>query len=279
MLAILGMFGFAIAAVMMTGDETEVDDTASDTLSESSDPLETLSLDSFLSPDDVVFDGSDADDRVLGNAHDNDLTGNGGDDQIDGGAGNDSLHGGAGEDLLYGDDGLDDLFGHIGDDMLYGGADTDKLNGGGGDDALYGGDGNDSLLGSLGDDALYGGDGADVLNGGSGNDVIDGGDDTEKDYLNGSDGDDFLHGGRDDNLNGGAGADTFAIDQDAGAHVDDFDPSEDIIEVVYDTGDEQPTLSLVRDDGTTSLLADGALVAQFAGAPDIDLSAVRMIAA
>lgn len=65
------------------------------------------------------------------------------------------------------------------------------------DNTLKGMDGNDWLSGQAGDDSLYGGDGNDLLLGDSGNDTLDGGQD-----------------GLVDTLVGGAGDDTYIIDED-----------------------------------------------------------------
>jgi Ca2+-binding RTX toxin-like protein len=279
MLAILGLFGFAIATVVMTSDEDTQDDQdmVADTFEESS--LETAPIDQMLFTDEATYFGGANDDVVTGSDINNYIHGKAGDDWLDGGEGDDELHGGAGDDTMAGGNGQDSIAGHIGDDTFFGGAGDDQINGGGGHDVIDGGTGDDEILGSLGNDTLFGGGGNDVLYGGYGNDDIDGSDDDVRDYLNGSLGDDILRGGRDDNLNGGDGADTFVITANADAFVDDFDPNRDRIEVVYDSTSETPDLTIVQTGGITTLFADGATVAQFAGEPDIDLAAVRLVAA
>ena len=77
-----------------------------------------------------------------------------GDDIVDGGPADDFLDGGAGDDILRGFDG---------DDLLIGGSGNDLLLGFAGDDTLWGGDGNDQLNGHEGLDALWGEQGNDVL--------------------------------------------------------------------------------------------------------------------
>ena len=147
---------------------------------------------------------------------------------------------------------------------------------------LFGGRGGDSLLGSFGDDAMDGGAGQDVLQGGDGNDMLDGGSrDQARDYLNGGAGDDRLAGGADDNLNGGDGADTFALAAMAPGNraptIEDYDDRQDHIVVYYDGS--PPKLSYeVTDDGV-SLFADGASVAELPGLTGLDLRQVRLIAA
>jgi Ca2+-binding RTX toxin-like protein len=121
-------------------------------------------------------------------------------------------YGDQGDDHLVGGSFADVLNGGAGDDWLEGSAGGDLLNGGDGNDSLYGGDGNDLLYGGLGDDLLFGGLGNDHLDAGAGNDILMG--DDGSDRLFGGDGNDRLDGGFDgdtDELNGGAGLDTFVI--------------------------------------------------------------------
>ena len=170
------------------------------------------------------LEGSDFDDRLVGNTAANTITGGAGNDSIAGVDGNDSLFGGAGDDSLFGGSGVDHVFGEAGADLLRGGPGDDILNGGDDDDRLFGGEDNDTLngesgvdrvFGEAGDDLLHGGDGKDVLNGGSGNDQLFGGADNDKlyggsgnDQLSGEDGNDLLRGGiGDDILDGGNGND------------------------------------------------------------------------
>ncbi|MBQ9683690.1 MAG: putative Ig domain-containing protein [Neisseriaceae bacterium] len=106
--------------------------------------------------------GTNGNDRLLGNEHDNTiegfagndvLYGYSGDDKLHGGNGNDTLYGGDGDDLLNGNAGNDTMHGGKGDDLFYGGAGKDKLYGGEGNDRLWGGKDNDYLRGGIGDDA------------------------------------------------------------------------------------------------------------------------------
>ena len=191
----------------------------------------------------------------------------------------DALAGGIGADEIAGGDGDDDLSGNLGDDTLLGEDGDDVLTGGDGADALFGGDGDDVLSGGWGDDLLEGGNGADLMNGGAGNDILDGRDaDDGFDYLNGGAGDDLLLAGRGDHLNGGDGADTFALLSDGGNTIDDFDPDRDVLEVAY-AGDTPPVLSTVTDDDGVTLLADDAVVAHLSGLKALDLGSVVLVAA
>ncbi|MBC6442775.1 MAG: calcium-binding protein [Rhodobacteraceae bacterium] len=214
----------------------------------------------------AVINGTDGNDRLLGEEfEDNTVYGHGGRDLLDGGGENDELFGGADDDAIYG---------RRGDDLLEGGAGNDRLDGVFGDDILRGGAGNDTLKGSAGADLLNGGQGNDTaiyagsrgavevnlatgtgtggqaegdvlrgienltgsrrddtLTGDSGNNHIDGGggDDT----LHGGLGDDTLEGGAGaDELAGGAGADTFVFRAGHGLDVvKDFSGGEDMLEL------------------------------------------------
>lgn len=105
-------------------------------------------------------------------------------------------------DLMYGGDGGDYFynvgtgpaigFGEDGNDIYVGGVSLDNF---------YGGDGQDCFYGLGGNDTAYGGAGVDVLLGQDGNDTLFGG------------------GGVADYLFGGAGADTFVVQNLPGANV------------------------------------------------------------
>lgn len=292
MLAILGLFGLALSAVMITGQDFDEEDTA-ETNEPELDPSDeegqdsALSLDELLgeqgsgytdtSDNDIIYFAGEADDIVTTGSGNDLIDGEDGNDTIDAGAGNDAVHGGRDDDGLYGNDGDDTLFGHVGNDVMSGGAGRDDLNGGDGDDQLDGGDGDDTLLGSLGNDSLTGGDGADALFGGSGDDVLNGRDDDAQDFLNGGAGDDMLIAGFGDHLNGGDGADAFATEVDTSAYIDDFDIDEDTIEVAYDgTGPEHKLSFFDTDDGVV-LMADETTVATFAGLTSLDLALVPVV--
>ncbi len=295
MFEILTLFGVALSAALFAdfgGSSDDADDQAaaapdetakitsvSDLLSEGGEAMpgaEALDLGEDETPVDQIIYAGDDDTTLMTEGGNDFLFGGDGADDLQGGAGQDDLHGGRGDDVILGEDGDDHLFGHVGDDRLYGGAGTDTLNGGDGDDALYGGEGDDIITGYHGDDTLYGGAGADMLNGGAGNDVIDGGDDDVRDFLNGGAGDDLITAGLGDHLNGGTGADTFALLGNTGAFIDDFDPAEDVIELGYDT--IPPILTTAQGDDGLTLFADGEAVATLAGVTTLDLTAVKLVA-
>ena len=97
----------------------------------------------------AVYQGSEADDSILGDAANDWILLAGGNDLGQGGAGNDFLAGGSGSDVISGD---------AGDDILMGGspamlADTASniITGGSGNDLLFGGNYGDSYIYNLGD--------------------------------------------------------------------------------------------------------------------------------
>jgi Ca2+-binding RTX toxin-like protein len=216
---------------------------------------------------DVLVQGGEGNDIIIGGAGKDNLQGDGGNDIIFGWRGSDTISGGAGDDILYGDDlgnngisGDDTLDGGSGNDILYGGRGKDKLNGGDGNDILYGGAGDDSLSGGAGDDILYGDDdnnsGTDVLHGDSGNDHLYGG--LGGDDMYGDSGDDYLDGGAgNDYMHGGGGNDTII----AGAGNDVIDGSADTDTVVFSGN---------RADYLFTLQTDGSFIAvdQRAGSPE-----------
>lgn len=154
----------------------------------------------------VLVNGEDGNDTIVGGANNDELSGQAGDDFIVGNAGGDTIDGGDGNDQLYGDDlgaldiaGQDLIRGRAGNDTLYGGAKADRLEGGDDNDILYGGRSDDSLSGGNGADILYGDDdgfgggdklfgdaGDDQLYGGGAADVIDGGADNDTSYYSGN---------------------------------------------------------------------------------------------
>lgn len=108
---------------------------------------------------------------------------------------------------FYGNGGNDYLEGYDAKDYLSGGDGNDTIKGYGGDDTIFGGAGNDTLLGMSGDDQIVGEGGNDHLNGRDGTDKLWGGD-----------GDDVLinvDNGTSDYAEGGAGRDTYWVDQNA----------------------------------------------------------------
>lgn len=292
MLAILGLFGLALSAVMMTGQDIdgadEVDlDTSDGEPTEAVTDADVISLGDLLGESEAGFSDDSGEDinHFSGDADDLITTGTGndliesgdGNDVIDSGAGDDEIQAGLGDDFLRGGDGNDQLFGHVGNDRIFGDAGNDALNGGDGADQIEGGEGDDQLLGSLGNDTLIGGNGADVLFGGSGDDVLDGRDDDGKDFLNGGAGDDRLIAGFGDHMNGGDGADQFVMDARSNAIVDDFNVEMDSIEISYDSGEVVPTLSYHDTEEGVILMADDTAVATFSGLTVFDLQSVPVV--
>lgn len=137
--------------------------------------------------DDVIRNGTDADNTLLGGDGEDSIDSGNGDNYVSGGADRDYLDGQGGDDDLYGGEGDDTVYGLDGDDTVSGGEGQDYLEGGEGDDSVLGGEGNDSVSGGRGDDTLVGGDGDDVLYAGRGDDTTYGG--TGNDTAYGEDGD------------------------------------------------------------------------------------------
>ena len=106
--------------------------------------------------------------------------------------------------------------------------------------------------------------------------LYDRGDD-DRDYLNGGAGDDILRGGDTDQLHGGTGADRFELDRNGAPVIEDFDMTEDRIEITYEG--EIPTLSTEMTDAGLTLIADGEVVAIFDNLDTLDVSTVSLVAA
>lgn len=290
MLALLSLMGLGLSAFVLTNGESDDAETVgdSDLHQQANTLMPTEPLDSLLNEDGELIDkrgegrsvviAGDGNDAIFTGDDDDYVDGEYGDDLIDTGAGNDEIKGGKGDDTLHAGDGDDSLTGSVGDDMLFGEGGNDDLVGGDGNDALHGGDGEDGLQGYLGDDSLDGGKGSDRLFGGAGNDVLDGGNDADRDFLNGGDGDDRLIARSDDFLTGGGGADTFVIPLDANVVVDDYDATDDTIEVLY-SGTTAPTLVLEPQANGIALVAGHQTVATFPANAAVDLSQIRLIAA
>jgi len=290
MIALMALVGVALSSlVLFDPDPGDQDDPALNGNNPAEPQPETIPVDAILNEDTLtgadtssdamgtdplVRFGGPSGTLVLGANADDLLDGEGGDDTLRAADGDDTLHGGTGDDTLFGENGNDRLLGQDGDDILIAGTGDDALFGGAGHDALYGDAGDDQLHGYLGDDTLVGGAGADVLFGGAGNDILDGRDDTTDTLLGGS-GDDTLIAGSGDHLSGGAGADIFALT--ANNSVDDYDPTTDQIEVMYEG--TPPALSTQVSDAGLVLLADGDVVATFADITALDLTQVRLVAA
>jgi Ca2+-binding RTX toxin-like protein len=160
----------------------------------------------------VITDGTGANNIMSGLGGDDTILGGIGNDTIYGGEGNDSLDGGTDNDFITGDAGNDTMSGGEGADSLYGGAGQDLIRGGNGNDFIGGDAGDDQMFGDAGDDQMFGGEGADTMSGGIGNDLLSG--ESGNDVLNGDEGDDTIYGGEGkDVITGGNGNDTLVTGQ------------------------------------------------------------------
>jgi serralysin len=240
---------------------------------------------------------------VTGTAGDDLLPGLGGDDVVLGLGGNDTIQGGDGNDFLSGGPGDDNINTGAGDDVVLGGAGNDQIGGmagrdfvraGAGDDfiawndptgdVVFGGRGNDTILGGdVAADEIHGGAGDDLIRafatspeaasagdrlfGGQGKDVVIGG--NAADVIDGGRGDDFL--------TGNDGADVFIFRNNGSGNdmVTDFDPSEDVAQLVgFDPGFDALAALSAQAGGTeldlgggNSVLFVGRTLAEF-GADD-----------
>ena len=162
-----------------------------------------------------------------------------------------------------------DNLGPVSNNAITGSDGNDTITGGLGNDAIFGNDGDDIILAGLGNDSLTGGAGHDLILGGAGNDHIDGIVDEAAGGsaydLSGDEGDDTIIAGAGDTVFAGSGADLIIaapLLQQAGtaAHILDFDPQEDRIELLYDpTTNPDPSLELREIDGRTDVYLDGNL--------------------
>lgn len=234
--------------------------------------------------------GTGGEDALTGTFNADMVRGGDGQDALFGDEGNDTLQAGAGNDELHGDFGNDSLMGEAGVDFLDGGEGNDTLDGGGDRDLLFGGEGDDVLYGGAADDFLQGGMGADMLSGGSGNDVLDGVfsrgsvDQDDGDTLWGGDGDDTLIIGQGDVAHGGAGADTFVSGSfvetaEFAGRVEDFNPGEDRIEVIFDPAESpDPTLEVqdFADGSGADIILNGEVILSVAGAQGLDPNLIEL---
>lgn len=134
------------------------------------------------------------------------------------------------------------------------------------------------------DAQIFSGSADDLMETGSGNDLVDaeGGNDTifagaGDDEIHGGRGDDVLLAGVGDNLNGGTGADQYGLTIGGNAFIDDFDPDEDRISVSYDAQGDAPIVRYEDTDEGALLIADGQIVATFAGHAVLDLAGVPIV--
>jgi len=153
-----------------------------------------------------------------------------------------------------------DNLGPVSNDAITGSDGSDTITGGLGNDAIFGNDGNDSLTGGAGHDLILGGAGNDRIDG-----IVDEAAGGSADDLSGDEGDDTIIAGVGDTVFAGSGADLIIaapLLQQAGtaAHILDFDPQEDRIELLYDpTTNPDPSLELREIDGRTDVYLDGVL--------------------
>lgn len=215
-------------------------------------------------------------------------------DFADGGAGDDSLYMRAGSDIALGGAGNDRIDAGVGDDRVSGEAGDDRLTGNGGDDTLFGGAGNDTATGGSGNDLVAGNDGNDVLSGLAADTANTNlGEFDGIDTLLGGAGDDLLLMGAQDVGLGGEGADTFRLDDTnpdltGPAQVLDFDPDQDMLELLYTPQLDaagQPMVPQIEiagnGQGSWTLTVDGDAVAQItsATAQALTLDMIRLIPA
>jgi Ca2+-binding RTX toxin-like protein len=219
-----------------------------------------------------VLDGGDGNDTLTGGNGNDMLEGSVGNDVADGGNGDDTISGGDGADVLSGGRGDDNINTGQGDDVVLGGQGNDQIGGMAGRDVVMAGAGDDFIawndptgdivFGDGGNDTILGGNvAADEIHGGAGDDLIrafatspesatasdrlfgDAGDDT----VIGGSAADIIEGGRgDDFLTGNDGADVFIFrDNRTGDDIiTDFDPSEDVVQLVGFDEDFDPLAEL-----------------------------------
>jgi len=144
------------------------------------------------------------------------------------------------------------------------------------DNILEGGPGHDQILGGAGNDIIRGGDGNGILRGGDGDDDLDGQAGTER--LFGDNGDDILRAGGSsddrDQLNGGAGNDTFGFYGTGQFRIADFTLGEDRLffdSEILGINSVPELFSFITniddggDDGFTVVFLDGAASIDFVG--------------
>jgi serralysin len=239
-----------------------------------------------------VIEGTAGDDLLPGLGGDDVILGRAGDDTIQGGDGNDFLSGGEGNDNFNTGAGNDVVLGEAGDDRIGGMAGRDIVKAGDGDDTIawndptgdvvFGGRGNDTILGGdVAADEIHGGGGDDLIRafttspeaatasdklfGGKGNDVVIGG--NAADTIEGGQGDDFLTG------NDGADVFVFRDDQNGADTITDFDPSEDVAQLVGFEASFDPLAALSAQAAGTELDLGGGNSVLFQGRTLAEFSA------
>ena len=160
------------------------------------------------------------------------------------------------------------------------GDNSSPLHGGDRADWIMGNGGNDSISGRAGHDIIDGGAGNDYLFGDEGNDHLIGGDGS--DLIEGDAGDDILNGGKGyrDQLEGGAGSDTYLFAAgDGSALIRNFDPdaaSRDVLRLLNVNAD---TVTAKRSGSSLSLkleaTGDWVHVAGYFAGQSYELDAVE----
>jgi len=212
----------------------------------------------------VTLKGDSGDNQLRGSRENDSLSGLGGDDSLFGFQGKDDLIGGRGNDYLDGGIGSDRLIGGAGNDTYIVNTTGDRtieqanqgidtvqasiswtlstnlenltltgranLNGTGNtlDNTVNGNRGANRLSGGDGNDTLIGGKGNDILDGGNGNDTLIGGLDVRQQ------GEDVLDT---DVMTGGAGDDTYYVNQSTDTTVEGVGGGSDTVFVVTDRFD------------------------------------------
>ena len=177
------------------------------------------------------------------------------DDVLIGSARDDSFRALAGDDVVRAKGGSDTIFGGAGDDQLRGQRGDDEIRSGGGDDRLFGNAGDDKLRGGGGADRLNGGSGADTLLGGAGNDT--------------------LIASANDELAGGAGADSFIIKPSQGdIFIQDYNPDADSF-VIHD--DAEGWRTVTPEAGRGAAITNEDTTIMFDNLNDITVEAVDFL--
>jgi Ca2+-binding RTX toxin-like protein len=174
----------------------------------------------------VTLNGTESDNRILGQGGNDVISGLGGNDTLFGAAGNDTINGGAGRDTIFDGSGDDIVNGDTGDDWLYS---YDS-----GSDQLFGGDGSDYI--SVSRTSIVAA--ALVLDGGTGNDYIEYfnfGNILETLTVRGGAGDDYINlslsgGGT---VDGGAGDDRIYVNILSGPVTITLGAGRDILATTY----------------------------------------------
>ena len=218
--------------------------------------------------------GNNLTNYIYGGDGDDTLNGAGEYDFITGGDGNDTINGGDDTgDLLLGDAGDDTINGGAGNDDIYGGTGADIMNGGADSDFYYGVETVDQIIeaaetGSW--DTVYA---AQDWTAGAGQEIeairadagatgiaLTGNDLTN--YIFGGDGDDTLNGGGSafDVLTGGAGSDTFVMQDNSGVdRIEDFEKGVDQIDLSQLTGLNSFAQLAISASGPDTLIEFGTV--------------------